>query len=117
MCLVVPKRCVYLQCCYPRSRLFEASLYEGFGLPLVEAMSRGVPVLTSNTASMPEVAGQAACLVDPVDQNSIQQGLEKMLLDSEYRARLAKYAKPQAAQFNWSRSAELLYQVFEKVVL
>jgi glycosyltransferase involved in cell wall biosynthesis len=64
------------------------SLYEGFGMPIVEANAVGRPVLTSNLSSMPEVAGNAACLVDPLDIRSIRHGLLKIIRDDSYRNQL-----------------------------
>lgn len=92
------------------------SLYEGFGLPLLEALAQGTPVLTSNTASMPEVAGDAAVLVDPLSVESIAEGLGRMLGDPELRARLAAEAPRQAARFSWTRAAEETLRVFEEAV-
>lgn len=84
------------------------SLYEGFGLPLVEAMHYGVPVLTSNRASMPEVAGSAGIVVDPEDVNSIRHGLDKLLTDKTSHATLSRLAKQQAKKFNWDKVATKL---------
>lgn len=81
------------------------SLYEGFGLPLVEAMAQGTPLLTSLTSAMPEVAGRAGCLVNPLDIGSIEKGLSNMLYDQTYRDGLAAYAKIQASKFTWDRAA------------
>lgn len=81
------------------------SLYEGFGLPLVEAMAMGTPVLTSNVASMPEVAGDAGILVNPHDVDAIANGLQRMLLEPGLRAALAARAPTQAARFSWQRAA------------
>lgn len=65
-----------------------ASTWEGFGMPILEANATGRPVVTSNVASMPEVAGDAACIVDPLDVDSIRAGIKKVLEESEYRERL-----------------------------
>lgn len=92
------------------------SLYEGFGLPLVEAMAQGTPVLTSRTASMPEVAGAAGLLVDPLEVMSIADGLARMLFDQSLRSRLAAEAQQQAARFSWARAAEETLRVFEDAV-
>jgi glycosyltransferase involved in cell wall biosynthesis len=92
------------------------SLYEGFGLPLVEAMSYGTPVLTSNIASMPEVAGDAGVLVDPLDVDSIAGGLVRMLGDPALRARLSVNARAQSARFSWERAARETLVVFEEAV-
>ena len=92
------------------------SLYEGFGLPLVEAMSYGTPVLTANNSSMPEVAGNAGLLVDALDVESIADGLQEMITNNELRERLAKNAKLNASRFSWDESAKKLIAVFEKVI-
>ena len=92
------------------------SLYEGFGLPLVEAMSYGTPVLTANNSSMPEVAGNAGLLVDALDIESIADGLQEMITNNELRERLAKNAKLNAARYSWDESAKKLITVFEKAI-
>jgi glycosyltransferase involved in cell wall biosynthesis len=91
------------------------SLYEGFGLPLVEAMIHGTPVLTSSNSSMPEVAGDAGFLVDALDIGSIENGLHKLIGDKAIRDKLASNTKKNAARFNWDQSARQLVSVFEKV--
>jgi len=90
------------------------SLYEGFGLPLVEAMSFGVPVLTSDRSSLPEVAGDAGTLVDPFDVHSIAEGLSSLLSDDAYRDHLASLAIPNAKRFSWYNSAREMWAVFEE---
>ena len=92
------------------------SLYEGFGLPLVEAMSYGTPVLTANNSSMPEVAGNAGLLVDALDVKSIADGLQEMITNNELRERLAKNAKLNASRYSWDESAKKLITVFEKAI-
>lgn len=92
------------------------SLYEGFGLPLLEAMSRGTPVLTSNCASMPEVAGDAGILVAPLDVESILQGLSEFLGNGVQRTLLASRAVANAKHFSWVLAAEETLQVFEEAI-
>ncbi len=92
------------------------SLYEGFGLPLIEAMAYGTPVLTSNNSSMPEVAGDAGLLVDALDTDSIESGLNQLIIDESLRASLADNAKKNAARFDWDESAKQLVTVFEKAI-
>lgn len=92
------------------------SLYEGFGLPLVEAMGFGTPLLTSNNSSMPEVAGDAGLLIDPHDLASIQIGLTQLIVDDELRVKLVANAQKNTVRFNWDASAEKLVGVFEKAV-
>lgn len=91
------------------------SLYEGFGLPLVEAMFYGVPILTSNNSSMSEVAGNAAILVDPWDIKSIENGLLQLITDDTLQNQLTENAKFQVRQFNWETSAAQLYNIFKTV--
>jgi glycosyltransferase involved in cell wall biosynthesis len=84
------------------------SLYEGFGIPVLEGLRCGVAVLTSNTSSMPEVGGDAACYADPEDVASIRAGLAALLSDPAERRRLAAAAPAQAARFDWRRSAQVI---------
>ncbi len=81
------------------------SLYEGFGLPALEAMACGTPVLASNTSALPEVVGDAGLLVDPLDEGAITDGLTRLASDSNLRARLAALGPARAAQFTWQRAA------------
>ena len=81
------------------------SLYEGFGLPVLEAMMAGAPVLTSSVSSLPEVAGDAAVLVDPLSTRAIAGGIEQLLTDPELAARLRAAGPPRAAEFSWARTA------------
>ena len=92
------------------------SLYEGFGLPLLEAMRFGVPVLTANVASMPEVAGEAGVLVDPCAVDSIAAGLERLLGDAGLRTRLGAAGRVRAQAFTWARAARTMVVVFEEAL-
>ncbi len=89
------------------------SLYEGFGLPPLEAMACGTPVLTSRTASIPEVVGHAAVLVDPLDVASIREGLRRLLEDSILRAHLRQAGLQRARQFTWRKAAERLRELMQ----
>lgn len=92
------------------------SLYEGFGLPLLEAMSFGTPVLTSNLSSMPEVAGDAGVLVNPLDEGAIAAGLSSLLGDVKRRSELAVKAVPSAKRFSWKAAADQLRIVFDEAI-
>jgi glycosyltransferase involved in cell wall biosynthesis len=92
------------------------SLYEGFGFPVLEAMQAGVPVVTSNVSSLPEVAGDAAELVDPTNTDEITRAIEKVLnLDKEERILRIEKGKAQAEKFTWEKTARETLKVFEKV--
>lgn len=105
---------VALSTLYAHSRfLVMPSLYEGFGLPLVEAMAFGAPVLTSNISSMPEVAGDAGVLVDPYDVQSIAEGLYSLVSNNELRDRLAQRSKPNARRFSWEKASKEIFAVFQ----
>lgn len=82
------------------------SFYEGFGLPPLEAMACGTPVIASNTASLPEVVGEAGLLIDPHDTRQLTAALEALLADEHLAARLRAAGPQQAAPFTWERTAE-----------
>lgn len=82
------------------------SLYEGFGMPVLEAMACGTPVLTSNSSSLPEVAGNAALVVDPLDTGAITEGMVCLACDAALRQELRQRGYQRAAQFTWDRCAE-----------
>ncbi|TIN92196.1 MAG: glycosyltransferase family 4 protein [Mesorhizobium sp.] len=92
------------------------SLYEGFGFPIIEANAAGAPALTSKVSSMPEVAGEAALLVDPTDIQDISTALESLALDKMLRSRLARNAPLNALRFNWGKSALELAASFESAI-
>lgn len=89
------------------------SLYEGFGQPILEAMNRGCPVVTSNVSSMPEVAGEAAVLVDPLSVKNISEGIKQAL---ENRDELVKKGYQQVKKFSWEKCARETLKVYEEVV-
>jgi glycosyltransferase involved in cell wall biosynthesis len=83
------------------------SLYEGFGLPVLEAMARGVPVACSNTSSLPEVAGPAALMFDPASEGQIAEAMRRLLDDGALRERLRALGLAQARRFTWQQTARL----------
>lgn len=88
------------------------SLYEGFGMPILEAMALNCPVICSNTSSFPEVAGNAAEFFDPYCKESIAGAIEKVLFSLEYRANLIRLGKEQIKEFSWDRCAEKTRSVY-----
>lgn len=92
------------------------SLCEGFGLPLLEAMACGVPVISSSTSSLPEIAGQAAVMVAPLDLSQLARALERVLGDSNLRASMREEGLKQAAQFSWERTAVETLAVYRQVL-
>lgn len=95
--------------------LVAPSLYEGFGLTVLEAMACGTPVVTANTTSLPEVAGDAAILVDPNDVSAITTAIERVIQDSELRQQLSTAGLSRSASFTWARTASQLASVYEDV--
>jgi glycosyltransferase involved in cell wall biosynthesis len=91
------------------------SLYEGFGLPVLEAMACGTPVLTSNVSSLPEVAGGAALLVSPTDVGDIAEGLAQMLEDTAFTAKLSARGLEWVTRFSWDRCARETLAVYESL--
>jgi glycosyltransferase involved in cell wall biosynthesis len=92
------------------------SVFEGFGIPILEGMSSGTPVITSNVSSMPEVAGEAALLIDPHDPNSIAEGMWQVVSDTELRNRLIVKGYNRVKSFSWKKTAEHIYKEMEKLV-
>lgn len=101
---------------YEQATLFAyPSLYEGFGLPPVEAAACGTPVVTSNVSAIPEVMGDAAEYVDPYDVDSIRQGLE-IIHDSDRLAELSERGRKRAQKYTWKKATDRLLNVFNEVV-
>lgn len=92
------------------------SLYEGFGLPVLEAMACGTPVLTSNLSSLPEVTGDAAKLVDPIDVNAIAQAMTQVLQNPALAATMREKGLRRAQQFTWERTATQTLALYKKVL-
>jgi len=91
------------------------SLYEGFGLPPLEAMAHGTPVVTSSTSSLPEVTGNAALLVNPENVFEIQRGLQRALLDPVLRAQMKQRGYEQAQRFSWTTSVSRILEIYREV--
>lgn len=89
------------------------SLYEGIGLPVLEAMACGIPVVTSNISSMPEIAGEAALLIDPYNVDELTDALRHVLTDESLRADLVSRGFEQAAYFTWDRAAKQLRDIYQ----
>jgi glycosyltransferase involved in cell wall biosynthesis len=92
------------------------SLYEGFGLPPLEAMASGTPVVTSNVSSLPEVAGDAAVLVDPYRPEAIADGIERVLCDESLRRELRAKGLARARQFSWEASVRRVREIYEEAM-
>ena len=101
---------------YDAAKIFVfPSLYEGFGLPPLEAMALGTPVVTSNASSLPEVVGDAAVLVNPENVFEIMRALHRVLIDQALRDRLKERSYRQAQRFSWEVSAQRILQVYQEV--
>ena len=96
--------------------LFYVSLFEGFGIPILEGFEAGIPVVTSNSSSMPEVAGDAAFLVDPKSPASIASAMEKLCTDPKLKAALIEKGKNRLDAFSWDKSAEKIYTILLETV-
>lgn len=91
------------------------SLYEGFGMPLLEAMAAGAPIVASNTSSLPEVVGEAGLLVDPRSPSEIAQAIERLLTNRDLATTLVQRGRTRARQFTWDRTADQTKAFFERV--
>jgi len=101
---------------YDSAKIFVfPSLYEGFGLPPLEAMAHGTPVVTSNVSSLPEVVGNAAVLVNPENVFEIMRALHRVLLDQGLRERMKEHSYLQAGKFSWEKSVRRILEVYRQV--
>jgi glycosyltransferase involved in cell wall biosynthesis len=91
------------------------SLYEGFGLPPLEAMASGTPVITSSMSSLPEVVGDAAMLVNPENVFDIARGIKEVLLDDELRQRLSAAGRVHAARYSWKNTAQQVLEIYREI--
>ena len=101
---------------YARASAFVyPSLYEGFGLPVLEAMACGTPVVTSNISALPETAGDAALLVDPLDEEALAEAIEQIIDDPTLAEDLSRRGQKRAAGFTWAEAARKTWAVYEEV--
>ena len=92
--------------CYP-------SLFEGFGIPLIEAMNLGVPVITSNVSALPEILGNAGILVSPTSTDEIANAMQQLVNDKKLRQTLIEKGHQQATRFSWDVSAQKIVQLIQ----
>jgi glycosyltransferase involved in cell wall biosynthesis len=92
------------------------SLYEGFGLPPLEAMANGTPVVTSNISSLPEVVGDAALTVDPYNVDDIARAISRLLKEQDLRDQMIRSGQERAGQFSWSRSVSQVHRAYQQVL-
>ena len=101
---------------YSRAAVFVfPSLYEGFGLPVLEAMASGTPVVASNRSAIPESAGDAGVLVDPTDPGALSSAMSELLGDPERREQLVARGRERAATFTWEATARRTWSVYEEL--
>jgi glycosyltransferase involved in cell wall biosynthesis len=106
-----------LRVLYSNADLFVfPSLYEGFGMPVLEAMACGTPVITSKTTSLPEVAGDAAVLINPEDAEELADAIIQVLDDDSLQADLRARGLERAKQFTWQRAAQQTLAVYREIV-
>jgi glycosyltransferase involved in cell wall biosynthesis len=96
--------------------LVYTSLYEGFGLPILEGMSIGAPVITSNVTSMPEIAGDAALLVDPRNPGAIAEAMRSCYLNGAVKAELRQHGQGRLEAFTWERAAAETVAVYRRAL-
>ena len=105
-----------IRACFAHALFFAfPSLIEGFGLPILEAMASGCPVLTSNCSSLAEVAGESAMLVDPLDTAAIAAGMQGLLTNAALRQRLSRQGRQRAAAFTWEDAAQRTIQLYKQL--
>jgi glycosyltransferase involved in cell wall biosynthesis len=106
-----------LELLYKKSEIFcFVSMYEGFGFPPLEAMAREIPVLTSNVASIPEVVGDAAYIVNPYNVDDIAKGMVELLTEGKLRSNLIQKGLERVKKFTWDECAKQTFEVYRKVI-
>ena len=96
--------------------LVYTTLYEGFGLPILESMACGTPVITSDVSSMPEIAGQAALLVNPANEEEIKKSIHRVLNDKDLNSELTEKGFRRAKEFTWQKTAAETFQVYKNLM-
>ena len=92
------------------------SLYEGFGIPILEAFSLGCPVIASNTSSLIEIADEATAFFSPKDEDSIKEAVSNVLKNKKYRTKLINLGYKRVKDFNWEKTASLTKKVYESIL-
>jgi len=92
------------------------SLYEGFGLPPLEAMACGCPVITSNTSSLPEVVGDAGIMINPCDYDKLAEAIDNIISDTDLKIQFSKMGQVRAAQFSWNKCAEETLKIYNDLI-
>jgi len=92
------------------------SLYEGFGLPPLEAMACGIPVITSNTSSLPEVVGNAGIMVDPLDVNSLYEAMANVLKDQELKYQMSRDGLKRSKMFTWEKTVSGVLKIYNEIL-
>ncbi len=95
--------------------MFWPSLYEGFGLPVLEALGHGCPVITSTSSSLPELVGTAAILVNPFDAEESVEAMRAVMTDEALRTRFIQAGKARAKAFSWEASAQATARIFQNI--
>jgi glycosyltransferase involved in cell wall biosynthesis len=107
-----------LKYCYAQCRAFVyPSLFEGFGLTVLEAMACGSPVISSNATSIPEVAGDAALLVDPLNSEEIAKAMIRISQDEKLRAQLIQKGRLRAEQMKWENAVNQTKMIYNKIII
>jgi glycosyltransferase involved in cell wall biosynthesis len=93
-----------------------ASIFEGFGIPIIEAFNAETPVITSNTSSMPEIAGDAALIVDPLSVQNIADAMKSVATDEKLRLKLIEKGRKRKNLFSWDKTADNVWMSIEKTI-